>query len=166
MVSLAACLQVHGNLEGLVWTYSGESLDFGPIWLEKGMPRLIFVVLCEFGVVIRLDIVSHLRSLDGFLVQFAVAKVVAIGKVTFVLRLALFCVWNGDEGLANVVLALDLFVGEARSSHREEAGSTNLSGCVLSVDAVGQNIYPRVSVFIPLHVIPRRASAYHPGRQK
>lgn len=90
------------------------------------MPRLVVVVFREFGMVVGLDIVSHFRPLDGLLRQFTVPEIVAISKVTLVLRLALLCVWDGEEGLTNIILALHLLLREPCSGHAEEPRIVNL----------------------------------------
>lgn len=90
------------------------------------MPRLILVVFREFRMIIGLDIISHFRPLDSLLRQFTVPEIVAIGKVTLVLRLALLRVWDGEKGLANIVLALHLLLREPCSGHTEESRIVNL----------------------------------------
>lgn len=84
------------------------------------MSGLVLIVFCELGVVERLHIVSHFSSLDCLLGQFTVAKVVAVGEVALVDLLGLFLMGNLKKGLANIILSLDLLVGESMTSDTEE----------------------------------------------
>lgn len=91
------------------------------------MSRLAVVVLCELGVVVRLHVVPHLRPLDCLLAQLAVPKVIPIGEIALIYRLALFGVRDGEEGLPDVVLALDLLIAQTGPRDAEKAGVVNLA---------------------------------------
>lgn len=91
------------------------------------MPGLILIMLRELGVVERFNIIPDLCSLDSLLSEFPVSKVIAAGEVALVLRLALLLMWDGEEGLSNVILPLDLLVCQTSACDTEEACSANLA---------------------------------------
>lgn len=82
----------------------------------------------ELGVVERLDIVPHFGPLDRLLGQLAIAKVVAVGEVALVYLLCFVLVRNLEEGLANVILPLNLFICETMADDAEEPGVVYLLG--------------------------------------
>lgn len=102
-------------------THPRKLLNLPPIRLEKRVSRFLRIMLRKLGVVKRLDVITHIRPLYRPLVQFAIAKVISVCKIAFILRLALFCVRDSEEGLAYVVLPLDFQVGEACVDDAEEA---------------------------------------------
>lgn len=54
--------------KGLNSTYAGKVLNLWLVWFEERMPRLVFIMLGELGMVVRLRIISYLGSFNRLIV--------------------------------------------------------------------------------------------------
>lgn len=109
-----------------------EVLDLWMKLAQVWMERLLFVRWDELWDIDRFHVIKHIAAHDLLLMRCTISKVVSFREIASVLWIALLFDRNVEIRLANVVLSVNLFLGETSADYTEETGVMDLKASVRS----------------------------------